>query len=252
MNLAQAIQEVKRQGVAPVIAEIKRVIPKLAAEVGRPPDERPASYLAACYRRGGACGISVVAERQFFGGRPEVDIPAVLRATPLPLLIKDFIREPAQVDGYARLVAEVGEAYLGRVTLLLIAHRAGERLPELLERIHSYGMQALVETRGPEDLHWLDGAKPRLVGINNKDIDRLEMGEDTVRITPSFLAPYRELLPGVLVVSESGHRTPEDVRRSLAAGADAVLAGTAFLLAEDPVAAVASFVAVGEVGRCSG
>ncbi|MCR4420223.1 MAG: indole-3-glycerol-phosphate synthase TrpC [Clostridia bacterium] len=252
MNLPDAILRTRGRGAVPVIAEVKRLIPKLAAEAGRGPDGRDAGRLAECYRRGGACGISLVTERRHFGGRPEEDVPLVLRSTPLPLLIKDFISEAAQVDCYARLVTSVDPACLGRVSLLLIAHRVGDDLPELLERVHSWGMLALVETRGPEDLPLIAGAEPWLVGINNKDIDRLEVGEDGVRIDREMLAPYRELLPRSLIVSESGHRTPEDVRCSLKAGADAVLAGTAFMLAEDPAEAVAAFVTAGEVAPWSG
>lgn len=242
MNLPQAIHLARQKGVAPVIAEIKRVIPKLAAETGRKRDERDAAFLARCYEQGGAAGISLVAERQHFGGRPEEDLPAVLQATPLPLLIKDFIRDYADVDYYARLVASVDHAFLRRVTLLLIAHVVGERLADLVQHVHNCGMLALVETRGPEDLDLVANARPRLVGINNKNIDELEMGEDVVRVNAEMITRYRQVLGETLIVSESAHRTAADVRRSLAAGADAVLVGTAFLVAKNPTAAVASFV----------
>lgn len=248
MNLPEAIRLAKQRGVAPVIAEIKRRIPKLAAEAGRGRDDRDAAYLARCYEQGGAAGISLVTERQFFGGRPEEDVPAVLRATPLPLLVKDFIRDYADVDYYARLVASVDRAFLRRVTLLLIAHLVGERLPDLVEYVHNCGMLALVETRGPEDLDLISRARPRLVGINNKNIEELEMGEDVVRVSAEMLARYRQVLGETPIISESAHRTPDDVRRSLAAGADAVLVGTAFLVVENPAAVVASFVQAGEAG----
>lgn len=246
MNLPEAIHLARQRGLAPVIAEIKRVIPKLAAETGRKRDERDAALLARCYEQGGAAGISLVTERQYFGGRPEEDVPAVLQATPLPLLIKDFIRDYTDIDYYAGLVASVDPAFLRRVTLLLIAHLVGERLVHLLQHVHDRGMLALVETRGPEDLNLISSARPRLVGINNKNIDELEMGEDVVRVNAEMLARYRQALGETLIISESAHQTAADVRRSLAAGADAVLVGTAFLIAENPTAAVADFVRAGE------
>lgn len=243
MDLCAALSEAKQKGLVPVIAEIKRVIPRLAA-AGRPPDTRPAAWLARRYLEGGAAAISLVTETRHFGGRPETDVPAVLRATSLPLLIKDFILDRAAVDAYASLVAAVCPDDAARVTLLLIAHRVKEPLPLLVRHIRSRGLGVLVETRGPADLASLEGVEPPpgLVGINNKNIDELEMGEDAVRLTPQMIAPYRQVLPGARIVSESAHHTVADVRRALAAGADAVLVGTAFLLAADPAAAVASFV----------
>lgn len=247
MNLVEAIAQARRRGVAPVIAEIKRLIPKLAEE-GRGRDDRDAALLAGWYEEGGAAGISLVTERRHFGGQPEADVPAVLRATSLPLLIKDFILDQAGVDYYAALVAAVCPAFLSRVALLLIAHHLDDRLPDLLRYTHRRGMLALVETRGPEDLRYLAGADsaPRLVGINNKDIDELERGENVVRVNQEMISRYRRVVGEAVIVSQSAHRSPADVRRSLAAGADAVLVGTAFLLAEQPADAVASFVRAGE------
>lgn len=255
MNLVEAIARARRRGAAPVIAEIKRVIPKLATERGWGRDDRDASLLTRWYEEGGAAGISLVTEREHFGGRPEEDVPAVLRATSLPLLIKDFLLARAQVDYYADLVASVDPAFLPRVALLLIAHRAGSRLPDLLRYVHGRGMLALVETRGPEDLRYLEDwertqlggwERPQLVGVNNKDIDELEKGEDALRLTPEMISRYRRVVGEAVIVSQSAHRSVADVRRSLAAGADAVLVGTAFLLAERPAAVVASFVRAGE------
>jgi len=243
MNLVASIAYSRQRGLVPVVAEVKRVIPKLAAE-GRGRDERDAGLLARYYEEGGAAGISLVTESKHFGGQPGVDIPAVLRATSLPLLIKDFILEPAAVDYYADVIEAVAPSAVSRAALLLIAHLAGERLPVLLAHVHRRGMLALVETRDLTDLGYLEPLPevPRLVGINNKNIDTLEMGEDQIRLCPEMVAAYRRALGGALLVSESAHRGPADVRRSLQVGADAVLVGTAFLVSDRPRETVAAFV----------
>lgn len=242
MNLLESIRKTSRGGNIPVIAEIKRVIPKLAAQRGR--DDRDAAWLTKCYEKGGASGISLVTETVHFGGQPEKDIPAVLTTTALPLLIKDFIVDQAGVDYYRSLVAAVDPAALRRVTLLLIAHRASSRLPALLDYVRRQGMSALVETRGIEDLPLLDGLAPppRLVGVNNKNIDELEIGVDVLRLSPEMVSRCRRVVGDALLVSESAHRSAADARRSVAAGADAVLVGTAFLLSRDPARTVAAFV----------
>lgn len=244
MNLAESILKAKGRLEAPIIAEIKRIIPKLADEEGRPKDERSAARLAQMYQEGGASGISLVTETKYFGGQPEEDIPAVLQSTSLPLLIKDFILDEEKVNFYVELVSKSGKDYLGRVTLLLTAHWLGDRLPAMLNYVHSKGMLALVETRKPEDLGYLDSLSqsPKLVGINNKNIDELEKGGDRVKLTPGLANQYRTLLSDCLLISQSAYQRPEEVRRSIEAGADAILVGTAFMVAKKPVKTVASFV----------
>lgn len=242
MNLSKSIRCCQQRGDAPIIAEIKRIIPRLADKRGF--DDRDAAYLAGCYERGGAIGISLVTEVEYFGGQPEKDIPAVLQATRLPLLIKDFIQNKDRIDYYADLIAAVDPLCLKRVTLLLITHMVKDCLSYLISCIHKHGMLALVETRGPEDLPVLRSLinPPQLVGINNKKIDELENGEDILRITSKMVTAYRNVLGKALLISESAHQKPADVQQSLAVGADAVLAGTAFMQSSNPAATVASFV----------
>ncbi len=243
MNLAESILNTKAKGHIPVIAEIKRVIPRLA-ERGRPRDERPAASLASMYEEGGAAGISLVTEKQHFGGQPEIDIPAVLGNTSLPLLIKDFNRDRGQIDFYAQLVNRLGREHLSMVTLLLTAHWLGEMLTVMLDYVHAAGMLALVETRNPADCIFLEGTgqKSRLIGINNKDIDDLEKGSDRIRLTPGCVVRYRHMAPGALLISQSAHKSANDVRRSIGAGADAVLVGTAFMVSRKPAEIVSNFV----------
>jgi len=251
MNLAESILKAKGRREVPIIAEVKRLIPKLAVEKGRPKDERDADTLARMYQEGGAIGISLVTEAKYFGGQPKEDVPAVLQSTSLPLLIKDFILDEKRVNFYVDLVSKSEKDYSGRVTLLLTAHWLCDRLPAMLSYVHSKGMLALVETRKPEDLGYLSifSQSPRLVGINNKNIDELEKGEDRVRLTPELVSQYRTLLSDCLLISQSAHRRAEDVRCSIEAGADAILAGTAFMVSRKPTKTVASFVHALENGK---
>lgn len=246
MDLARSIVSVKNANKIPVIAEIKRLIPKLAKEHGLPPDNRAAEHMAYDYYVGGACGISLVTERKHFGGSPERDIPVVLNATPLPLLIKDFILSKADVDYYYRLVKQSGEAYPGRVTLLLHFHMLGEQTEAMLAYVKSRGMSALLETRGTSDLPALGKLKGAvgMIGINNKDIDDLERGDDYIRIIPETVSDFRKTCPKALIISQSAHKTPADVACSVAAGSDGVLVGTAFMLSSNPRRKVYSFVNV--------
>ncbi|MBU1298099.1 MAG: hypothetical protein KKB77_03025 [Bacteroidetes bacterium] len=244
LNLVISIKEAKVRRIVPIIAEIKRLIPKLVADKAMKKDLRDAGELANLYQKGGAIGISLVAEKEHFGGQPEIDIPRILTSVDLPLLIKDFITNEARVDYYAGLVSVIGEEMLPRVSLLLISHHLGDKLSRLIDYIHQKGMLAQVEIRGVEDLSFLKDLKPipQLIGLNNKVIDQLEQGIDRVVLDKTLVDTCREVVGDCLLISSSAHHSPAEVRVSIEAGADAVLAGTAFMQAEDPRRKVHSFV----------
>jgi indole-3-glycerol phosphate synthase len=114
-----------------------------------------------------------------------------------------------------------------------------EKLANLNGYAHSLGLETLVEIHAQEELENLRGLALDMVGINNKDILDLERGEDQT-------APTRRLAPllseGVIVISESGIRNREDVKKVIATGVDAILMGTALLKAEDIQAKVEEVV----------
>ena len=162
----------------------------------------------------------------------------------LPLLIKDFIFDKRKVDFYVKLVSQVGKEALSRTTLLLISHKAKVKVEELTRYIFEQGMSVLIETRGIDDLKSITFQKRTqlMIGINNKNIDELEMNKEKVKLTKKLMSDYRGVIGKTIFISESGHRGPSDVKTSIEAGADAVLAGTAFMQAEDPTDAVKGFV----------
>jgi indole-3-glycerol phosphate synthase len=207
-SLIEAIRGAR--GVA-LIAELKLSSP--SAGRLRSPEERRG--LAEAMVRGGAVALSVLTEPRYFGGDPR--FLRELSDLPVPLLCKDFVVDPYQIEEASRLGADA---------ILLLAAVLGERLPSFLRRAEEEGMEALVEVTDEEEMGLALSAGARLVGINNRDLNTLEVDPSrTERLAP--LVP-----PGVTLVSESGIETPEQVRRILRAGAHAVLVGTALMRAE--------------------
>ncbi|MCQ8898314.1 MAG: indole-3-glycerol-phosphate synthase [Hadesarchaea archaeon] len=207
-SLIEAIRGAR--GVA-LIAELKLSSP--SAGRLRSPEERRG--LAEAMVRGGAVALSVLTEPRYFGGDPR--FLRELSDLPVPLLCKDFVVDPYQIEEASRLGADA---------ILLLAAVLGERLPSFLRRAEEEGMEALVEVTDEEEMGLALSAGARLVGINNRDLNTLEVDPSrTERLAP--LVP-----PGVTLVSESGIETPEQVRRMLRAGAHAVLVGTALMRAE--------------------
>ena len=69
---------------------------------------------------------------------------------------------------------------------------------------------------------------PNLVGINNRNLQTFKVNLDTTKQL------FKEVPEGILVVSESGIKTKEDVKRIISFGVNAFLVGEVFMRAELP------------------
>ncbi len=220
----------RREGDVAVIAEVKRRSPG-AGEI-RPGLD--AAGLAAAYREGGASAVSVLTDREYFDGGLD-DLRAVRGAVELPILRKDFVLDDVQVVEARAAGADA--------VLLIVRILAPRELRSLLERAGELGMAALVEVHHREELARALDAGARVVGVNNRDLATFEV---SLEVTAELAA---HTPADVVLVSESGIGTGEDVARVGAAGADAVLVGESLLRATDPGAAVSELVGRSRVGR---
>jgi indole-3-glycerol phosphate synthase len=163
------------------------------------------------------------------------DLRAAAAAVRVPLLRKDFILDELQI-----LEARAAGA---AAVLLIVRALPPERLRALLDCTRSTGLEALVEVHTAAELDRAVEAGAGIVGINSRDLD-------TFRID---LAGAWELLgrvpPDSVAVAESGMQGPEDVARAAAAGADAVLVGTALSAAPDPGGLLGRLAGVPRHGR---
>ncbi len=203
-----------------VIAEIKRASPSRGAlNMGLQPAE-----LAQLYARAGAAAISVLTEPHYFNGALE-DVQRVRSALDtaglaVPLLRKDFI-----VDPYQLLEARAAGA---DAVLLIAAALSDEELYQLYHQALELGMTPLMEVHDENELQRVLGVNPMVVGINNRDLRTFQVDlMTTLRLRPM-------IPPDVVVVAESGIRSPADVRWLTEAGVQAVLVGEALVTASDP------------------
>ncbi|PCN50366.1 indole-3-glycerol phosphate synthase [Candidatus Geothermarchaeota archaeon ex4572_27] len=225
MRLSESL---KRAPSSPIIAEVKAHSPELGDLLrGRDPVE-----IAKAYERAGAPAISYVTEPRWYGGSFEV-FKEICESVSVPVLRKDFIHSEEELERTAKA---------GGSAVLLIARVLRERVLDLARAAHRYGVEPLVEVYELEELSYLKGYSG-LVGINNRDVLRLEVGgggvERTVRLAPRV----REALRPELLISESGIRSVADAEVALKY-ADALLIGTALMLAEDPADALRAFLGV--------
>jgi len=202
-----------------LIAEIKRVSP---AKGALNQHLRPAE-LAQTYARAGAHALSVLTDERFFHGS-DADLVEARAAVELPVLRKDFV-----VSAYQLYEARA----LGADAVLLIAGLLTPReLREFRQLAEQLGMAALVEVHRPEEAAVALAAGATLIGINNRDLTTFAVDLQTTRRVRPLLPPT------VMVVSESGIASAEDVRAVVAAGATAILVGEALVTAADPAARI--------------
>ncbi len=124
---------------------------------------------------------------------------------------------------------QVVEARLaGADAILLIAEILDDAsLVRLRERANRLGMAALVEFHDPANLPRVLASGADLVGINNRDLTQFVTDlEQTLRLRD-------RIPPEVVLVSESGIRTRDDVERLEAAGVSAILVGESLMRADD-------------------
>jgi indole-3-glycerol phosphate synthase len=212
-SLPAAIERAERGGRVPVIAEVKPTSPTTEGTHEVDPVATAEAMVA-----GGAAALSVLTEPDHFGGSP-AHLRRIREAVDVPVLRKDFLLEPAQLDA---VEADV---------VLLIA-RFLDDLEGMLAAARERGFQALVEVHTEAEAERALAAGAEIIGVNNRDLARLEVDLSTFeRVAPVV----RNGEGNVTLIAESGITTPEDVRRMRRAGADALLIGSA-LMDGDPEA----------------
>lgn len=209
----------------PVIGEVKPASPTQGPLRKMSPVEGVAGEMV----EGGAVGLSVLTEPDFFGGSME-NLRRVKAATPhIPVLMKDFILDERQIYHASKAGAD---------SVLLVVSLC-PRLEEFYQLVCSLGLEPLVEIHDRKDLEKVALLHPKLVGVNNRSLVTFQVD---LKVTKRLLPEVRAVCPGAVVVSESGLSTAEDVRAALRWGADAVLVGSAIMAAENVAGKVRELV----------
>lgn len=213
-----------------LIAEVKRRSPSVGAiREDLEPGER-----AAIYASHGAAAISVLTDGPHFGGSI-ADLRTAAARVGVPVLRKDFILDELQI---------VEARAAGAAAVLLIVRALSDvRLRELLGAARSAGVEALVEVHTAVELGRALDAGAGIVGVNSRDLDTFRIDIE------SAWALLATVPPEVVAVAESGMQGREDVERAAAAGADAVLIGTALSRAADPAGLLDQLTSVPRRGR---
>jgi indole-3-glycerol phosphate synthase len=199
-----------------LIAEVKKASPSMGIMC----DNFNPVDIARVYANNGAAAISVLTEPKYFQGNLTYlrDIKAAVEK-PLPLLRKDFIIDPYQVFE--------SRAYGADCILLIVAILTPQKLSELLHLSHQLGMMSLVEIHNATELDIAVKSEAKIIGVNNRDLTTFKVDLNTTAGLRPMIPPDR------IVVSESGIKSRDDLKKLREWGVDAALIGEALMTAPD-------------------
>lgn len=203
-----------RPGSSGIIAEYKRASPS-KGDIN--PDVSP---LDACtgYAQAGACALSILTEDHYFKGHR--NFLAEVAPLGLPMLRKDFILHPVQVEDTTGTPASA--------ILLIVRMLTDDMLGALHTLCLAKGLEPVVEVFDESDLERAKNLGARIIQVNSRNLDTLET--DPTRFT--HLVRRKE--HGEIWIAASGISTAAQIAELRGAGMDACLIGTALMRHADP------------------
>jgi indole-3-glycerol phosphate synthase len=213
-NEFRSMENALRSADLTLIAEVKKASPSVGVIYA---DYQPSAQ-AKLYESSGAHAISVLTEEKFFLGHLD-HLRIVREVCNLPVLRKDFIIHRHQL--YESCVA-------GADAVLLIATALKEdTLRDLHNEARDLQLDVLVETHNLREIDLALDIGASIVGINNRNLATFDVNlETTIQLA-------EELPDDVVLVSESGIKTREDVLRLRSVGVNAILVGESLMRSKD-------------------
>lgn len=202
-------------GRSAVIAEIKKASPSKGLIR---PDFHPAA-IADSYEQAGASCLSVLTDEEFFKGCTDYFLQA-RQASSLPMLRKDFMLDDYQVYEARAMGADC--------ILLIVSALEDGLMQDLSGRALELDMDVLVEVHNAQELERGLKLDMPMIGINNRNLRNFETSLHTT------IELLNAIPDEVVVVTESGIHTPEDVALMRQHKVDSFLVGEAFMRADEP------------------
>ena len=226
-SLKQAI--IQSTGNA-IISEVKSASPsKGIIKMNFAPDT-----VAQAMARGGAIGISILTEPKHFGGSLKY-LSKIRESVNLPLLMKDIVISPIQLDAAIRVGANAVLLIVGLFDRGYSECDASSMITEAHER----NLEVLLEAHTKDEFDTAVASAADLIGINNRDLRTLKVD---LKVTCDIW--INGAANGKTVVSESGINSASEVRFLRRCGANAFLVGSAVMLADDIEAKVKELVQI--------
>ena len=211
------IQIIKTNSHPTLLTEIKFASPSLG-KIRTLTD--PAS-IAKQMIAGGSKALSVLTQPNLFHGSPEYFMK-VREAVNVPLLMKDIMIENIQIDA----AEKIGADYILLIQSLFDQGFLKE-IDEFIEYAHKKELKILLEVHTKQEFQNALMTKADLIGINNRNLDTLEIN---LKTTETVLEGYEKSRP---ILSESGIETADDIQYLKKCGADAFLIGSSIMKSDN-------------------
>ena len=211
------IQIIKTSGHAPLLTEVKFSSPSLGKIRTITDPVSIASQMIA----GGSKALSVLTQPHLFNGSPEYFMK-VRQAVDVPMLMKDIMIEKVQIDAAKKIGAD-----FMLVIQSLFDQNYLKEIDEFIAYGHKQGLQILLEVHTKQEFENALKTQADLIGINNRNLDTLEIDLKTTETILSGIDKSRPIL------SESGIDTPEDIQYLKKCGADAFLIGSSIMKSDN-------------------
>jgi len=183
--------------------------------------------IAMEYELGGASAISVLTEPHFFKGS-DTYLKNVVANVNLPVLRKDFI-----IDEYMIYEAKLLGAH---AVLLITSILDTDELKEFIKLSYNLGISPLVETHTTYELEIAIDAGAKIIGVNNRNLKDFTVDiNNTISLQKSIPEDIRK---DIVFISESGIKTPEDVKILDENNIDAVLIGESLMRSDNKKLAI--------------
>src|SRR5919108_5143830 len=196
ISLRKAIASCPR---APLITEIKFSSPSQ----GMIRNKTQPAKIARTMAESGAVGISVLTQPYLFNGSIEYFIEIRKAVLDIPLLMKDITVSTIQIDAGK----QVGADCVLLIKSVFDRNFAEDGMEKIAEYAEKKGLQVLVEVHTEQEFGEVLKAKYHLVGINNRNLDNLD-----VDITNTEKMLRRQSKGSSLVISESGIMKRADIQ----------------------------------------
>ena len=166
--------------------------------------------------------MSVLTDEKYFMGSSAY-LQAARSEVPLPVIRKDFIIDPIQVEQTVSMDADA--------MLLIAACLSNTQMDELLHAATESGLDVLVEIHSRKELDRVLGLSlvPQCIGVNNRDLATFTTDiNTTIEIAP-------HIPKEITLVSESGIDNGDQAKKLFDAGVSAILVGESLMRADDVV-----------------
>lgn len=170
---------------------------------------------------GGSRALSVLTQPHLFHGSPEYFM-SVRQAVDVPLLMKDIMIDKVQIDA----AKKIGADYM-LVIQSLFDQKYLKEIDEFIGYGHKQGLNILLEVHTREEFQNALKTEADIIGINNRNLDTLEIDLKTTELVLEGHDKSR------IILSESGINTPEDIQYLKKCGADAFLIGSSIMKSDN-------------------